>query len=69
MDTIIFIPSSKMKKYLHFQCSTNMTLEQITNDINDYILSHKNELYLDRTDTPVYLKRYVLVRDNTLWDK
>lgn len=69
MNTVNFIPSVNNKKHLHFQCSDNMTLEQITRDVNKYIFEHKNELYLDRTDTPVYLKRYVLVRDNTLWDK
>jgi hypothetical protein len=47
----------------------NMTLDQIVDDINNYISLHKKDIYLDKTDIPVYLKRYVLVQDNTLWDK
>ena len=64
-----FEPYSKKKIHLEFQCSTNMTLNQIVDDINDYISLHEKNLYLDKTDIPVYLKRYVLVRDDTLWDK
>lgn len=69
MGGIEFIPSPNSKKYLHFQCSNNMTLEDIYSDIKEYIFEHKNELYIDRTEIPVYFKRYVLVRDDTLWDK
>lgn len=69
MNDIEFIPSPNSKKYLHFQCSNNMTLEDIYSDIKEYIFKHKNELYLDRTALPIYLKRYTLIRDDTLWDK
>ena len=69
MNTVNFIPSVNNKKHLHFQCSDNMTLEQITHDVNKYIFEHKNELYLDRTELPIYLKRWVLVRSDTLWDE
>ena len=70
METNIeFKPFSENKIYLNFQCDTDMSLEQITSDVNDYISSHKTEIYLDRTEVPVYLKQYVLARDDTLWDK
>lgn len=69
MDNINFIPSPNTKKYLHFQCSNNMTIDQIQYDIKEYIFEHKNELYIDRTEVPIYFKRYILIRDNTLWDK
>ena len=58
------------KTHLNFQCSNNMTLEQITNDINKYLLEHnETDIYIDRTELPIYFKRYRLIRDNTLWDK
>lgn len=69
MENVNFIPSINNKTYLHFQCSSNMTIDQISHDIKEYIFEHKNELYLDRTEFPVYFKRWVLVRDNTLWNK
>lgn len=69
MDNINFIPSPNTKKHLHFQCSNNMTIDQIQYDIREYIFEHKNELYIDRTEVPIYFKRYILIRDNTLWDK
>lgn len=69
MDNVHFIPSPNSKKYLHFQCSNNMTITQIQHDIREYVFEHKNELYIDRTEIPVYFKRYILVRDDTLWDK
>lgn len=46
MDNINFIPSPNTKKYLHFQCSNNMTIDQIQYDIKEYIFEHKNELYI-----------------------
>ena len=55
--------------HLHFQCSFNMTIEQICNDINEYIFEHKNELYTDKTDVPIYFKRYTLIRSDSVWDK
>ena len=55
--------------HLHFQCSSNMTIEQICHDINKYIFEHKNELCTDKTDTPIYLKRYTLIRSDSVWDK
>ena len=64
-----FTSTVKNKPTLHFQCSNNMTVEQICSDINDYILAHKDELYIDKTEAPIYLKRYVLVKNDTLWDK
>lgn len=64
-----FEPYLKKKIHVEFQCSMNMTLNQIVDDINNYISLHKKDIYLDKTDIPVYLKRYVLVQDNTLWDK
>lgn len=64
-----FEPYPKKKIHVEFQCSMNMTLDQIVDDINNYISLHKKDIYLDKTDIPVYLKRYVLVQDNTLWDK
>lgn len=69
IDDIKFTPSESNKIRLHFQCSNNMTLEDIYSDIKEYIFEHKNELYLDRTALPIYLKRYTLIRDDTLWDK
>lgn len=64
-----FEPYPKKKIHVEFQCSMNMTLDQIVDDINNYISLHKKDIYLDKTDIPVYLKRYVLVRDSTVWDK
>lgn len=55
--------------HLHFQCSSNMTMEQICHDINEYIFENKNELYIDKTAFPVYFKRFVLIRDDSVWDK
>lgn len=73
IGNIIFTPSVNNKKYLHFQCNNNnnnnMTLGQITHDINEYVLEHREELYLDKTEFPIYFKRWVLVGDNTLWNK
>lgn len=69
MGDIEFTPSPNNKKYLHFQCSDDMTITQIQHDIREYIFEHKNELYIDRTEVPVYFKRYILIRDDTLWDK
>ena len=63
-----FTPTVKNKSHLHFQCSDNMTVEQICSDINDYIFAHKDELYIDKTEAPIYLKRYVLVKEIHLWD-
>lgn len=69
MENIIFISSPKTKQYLHFQCSNNMTIEDIQRDIRKYIYDHKDELYIDRTEIPIYFKRYTLIKDDTLWDK
>lgn len=69
MENINFIPSINNKTHLHFQCSNNMTTDQILHDIKNYIFEHRDELYLDRTEVPIYFKRYILVRDDTLWDE
>lgn len=71
MKNINFIPLSNNKVCLHFQCSNNMTIDDILYDIKQYILEHKEEidLTLDRTELPIYLKRYKLIRDPTLWMK
>lgn len=65
---IEFTPSSNII-HLHFQCSTNMTVEQMCNDINEYVSAHKNELYMDKTDVPIYFKRFKMIRDTSVWDE
>ena len=65
---IEFTPSSNAI-YLHFQCSTDMTVGQMCDDINEYISTHKNELYIDKTDVPMYFKRFKIIRDASVWDK
>ena len=66
---MIFSSTIRNKTELHFQCSTNMTLKQINEDINMYISKHKDELYIDKTDIPVYFKRFVLVVNNISQNK
>lgn len=58
------------RKHLHFQCSNNMTIEQITHDINEYLLEHNEiDIYADKTELPIFFKRYTMIRDDSLWDK
>lgn len=64
-----FIPC-KNKETIQFQCSTNMQTTDIVHDINKYFIEHNEiDMYADRTEMPVYFKRYTFVKDTTIWDK
>ena len=60
----------KNKETMQFQCSNNMQRNDIVHYIHKYFMEHNEiDIYADRTEMPIYFKRYKLVKDVTIWDK